>query len=337
MESMALAPPSLLRGVDLNLGKFDLTATAKVTGEAAVWGSDLQACTPVASAFWPSIDDKAATAFGAHDKKLLSEIFHPVLSDRRQEGDRFVPPETSFDYMQKLKALVQEEKKMQEKRKMHFFSSSFVIGAAGPLFPSSWTERVEIARADAAAKAAAPLKPRPDLLAQAALLEPTMKSVTPTFKEITEEGLTFRIYRLGSLEVRTTQEHGGKEEVGVVFSRSQTVMVAQAMQGSIDEERLVEATEYVEEGPHYYVVLETAKGNVIVTEKLEGGELAWVENPLDLEDRNSLAKVLRSESGLQATISDLKSYFQTSRAATGDSASARKRFARRAYGRAIRR
>jgi len=336
MESMALAPPSLLRGVDLNLGKFDLTATTKVTGEAAVWGSDLQACTPVASAFWPSIDVEAATAFGADDKKFLSEVFNPVLSDRREEGDRFVPPETSFDYMQKLKALVQKEKKIQEQRKMHFFSASFVIGAANPLFPSSWTATVEIARADGLAKTVA-AKARPDLLVHRASLEQTLKSVTPMFKEITEEGLIFRIYRIGSLEVRTTQEHGGKEEVGVVFSRSQTVMVAQAMQGSIDEERLVEATEYVEEGPHYYVVLETAKGNVIVTEKLEGGELAWVENPLDLEDRNSLAKVLRSESGLQATISDLKSYFQTSRAATGDSASARKRFARRAYGRAIRR
>jgi len=42
------------------------------------------------------------------------------------------------------------------------------------------------------------------------------------------------------------------------------------------------------------VVLETEAGHSIVTEKLPDGMATWQEDPKDLEDRNSLAKVLRS-------------------------------------------
>lgn len=43
---------------------------------------------------------------------------------------------------------------------------------------------------------------------------------------------------------------------------------------------------------NYYTVLETKQGNAIVTEILENGEVSWVQNPNNLEDRNSLAKLL---------------------------------------------
>lgn len=43
---------------------------------------------------------------------------------------------------------------------------------------------------------------------------------------------------------------------------------------------------------HYYTVLETKQGSIIVTEILENGEVSWVQNPNNLEDRNSLAKLL---------------------------------------------
>merc|ERR1719162_391392 len=45
----------------------------------------------------------------------------------------------------------------------------------------------------------------------------------------------------------------------------------------------------------YYVVLETANGGTIVTEQLEDS-VAWEENVEDLEDRNSLARVVRTGS-----------------------------------------
>merc|ERR1712173_375574 len=111
----------------------------------------------------------------------------------------------------------------------------------------------------------------------------------------------FRIYRFGSLEVRTIQAHNSEETVGAVFSvrAPKGTMVGKKDRCVDDDEKMVKATEYVEradEGTvtnhHYYVVLETAKGNVIVTEKLRDGTVTWNENPRDLEDRTSLARVL---------------------------------------------
>merc|ERR1719271_1789671 len=76
----------------------------------------------------------------------------------------------------------------------------------------------------------------------------------------------------------------------------------------IDErEKLVKVMEYVEQAGSvtsadrkarscsYYLVLETEKGNRIVTERKHGGKLSWVFNPADLDDRTSLAKLTRSE------------------------------------------
>merc|ERR1719401_1113769 len=67
-----------------------------------------------------------------------------------------------------------------------------------------------------------------------------------------------------------------------------------------DHERIVKATEYVEHAKagapfKSYVVLETEDGNSIVTEKAAVGVTPWAENPSSLDDRNSLAKVIRSQ------------------------------------------
>ena len=40
----------------------------------------------------------------------------------------------------------------------------------------------------------------------------------PSLDPSCHSGAIFRIYQIGSLEVRTTQENFGKEQVGVVFS-----------------------------------------------------------------------------------------------------------------------
>merc|ERR1712187_271937 len=60
---------------------------------------------------------------------------------------------------------------------------------------------------------------------------------------------------------------------------------------------------------HSYVVIETNKGNEIVTERLMDGTVTWEENPRDLEDRNSLAKVVRSaDCQSMTTVQDVKNY-----------------------------
>merc|ERR1712129_292337 len=64
------------------------------------------------------------------------------------------------------------------------------------------------------------------------------------------------------------------------------------------DEKIIKATQYVETASvgrlrcRYYVVFETEGGRKVVTEMLPGGKAAWKANPKDVEDRNSLAKVL---------------------------------------------
>merc|ERR1712190_677111 len=126
---------------------------------------------------------------------------------------------------------------------------------------------------------------------EAQVLEQVLKSATPTFDKKTEDETRFRIYKLGSLEVRTTQEPDGKEFVGVVYS----VQASDKKPSRIlDSERVVKVTEYVEQARRFYVVLETEQGTAVVTEKLANGNVTWKENPVDLEGRNSLAKVTRT-------------------------------------------
>ena len=45
-----------------------------------------------------------------------------------------------------------------------------------------------------------------DATFQQALLEEVLPTAAPEFHKATEDGVVFRIYRLGSLEVRTTQD-----------------------------------------------------------------------------------------------------------------------------------
>merc|ERR1712060_393378 len=97
---------------------------------------------------------------------------------------------------------------------------------------------------------------KPDYKNQAHLAEALGKSV-PLFDKKTEDGTRFRIYKLGSLEVRTTQEQDGIEIVGVVY----TVQMGNVNDlRTFDSARVVKVTEYVEQaslGRRYYVVLET--------------------------------------------------------------------------------
>jgi len=293
------------QGVDLNLDKFNLSSHAKVSQQAIAggWmgaGDDLAV---ISKAFWSSLQDGASNLFTAEDKHLLKEVFNPNLSDRAEEGDQFVPPDTSAAYVQRLRNLVKEETVIRQRRKDLFHDRAFVMGDAGALFPSSWTSSYEIARGRTPKKALAgpaaggDLHPRPEYIAEAHLFDHIVASVTPIFDMLTEDGMRCRIYRQGSLEVRTHQEHEGKETVGSVFSIRAVARGQVGQKKAEDHELIVKATEYIQRtGAHNqsYVVVETDKGSVIVTEMACDGTTSWEENLEEFEDRNSLAKVVRT-------------------------------------------
>merc|ERR1711862_829857 len=104
-------------------------------------------------------------------------------------------------------------------------------------------------------------------------------------------------------------------------------------------------TEYVErsfvagnnpKGLHrrFYIVMETELGDRIVTEYLSNGCMTWEENPLDLDDRNSLAKVTRKEvCRAGVTLRDMKAS-QQKWAEDGSSPSC-KRYARAVFNRVV--
>uniref|UniRef100_A0A6T1JNG0 Uncharacterized protein n=1 Tax=Alexandrium monilatum TaxID=311494 RepID=A0A6T1JNG0_9DINO len=303
----------MARGVDLNLDEFNLSAPTQPERQDMV--VRLAAGADISSAFWQNLGDDLPSMFSQEDKVLLKKVFHPRLSDRCHEGDRFIPPDTSFASVQKLRALVKEEELVQTHRKNHFLSKSFCTSTPGPLFPLSWKVTVEISDEDASKKQGRCLHARPDFKAQAQMLNQALKSAVPEFDKSAEDGTRFRIYRFGSLEVRTTQEHDGEETIGAVLSSGPALEEPKARGGVKNAEKLVKATEYVErsrKGYHTYVVLETENQNTILTEILANGKIKREENPKNLDDRNSLAKVVRSAKRCKETIrvADIRQTFR---------------------------
>merc|ERR1711972_527449 len=160
---------------------------------------------------------------------------------------------------------------------------------------------------------------RPDYLSEGNRL---VRSAMPMFDKTTEDGTHFRVYRVGTLEIRTTQAHDGEEVTGAVFSRAPMAAATTTPDASrtiARTDKVVKALEYVEHaGPacmarrerQYYVVMQTEDGAAIVTEKLLDGKAIWVENPEGLEARNSLARVVRAANltSKQVTVADMKHY-----------------------------
>jgi len=162
------------------------------------------------------------------------------------------------------------------------------------------------------------LIPRPEYKRQSLFLLERLRDSAPVFDKTTEEGLRFRIYRLGSLEIRTTQALHQEEIIGSVFSiRNQAPTTVVSKLKTVDEqENVIKVMEYVERvfvpsadvnglSCRYYIVLETEHGNKILTERLDEGQLSWVRNPEDLEDRSSLAKLIRSETCTGVIVRDM--------------------------------
>merc|ERR1719440_23792 len=276
-----------LQGVDLRLDSFDLSSAKRVSLEAqeGSWGSEaksLDECVAVGTAFWSGLEGESKH-FKEDDRALLLKIFNDQMSDRRLEGDCFAPPDATFDYVHKLRALVKEEDVVRQKRKQNFFSNTFVMTNPGTLYPASWSSGFEASKGsapvrEAAERPQAALHVRPEYKGQAAMiLLEVMKTSAPVFDKTTEEGLRFRIYQMGTLEVRTTQMVGEEEDVGVVFSiRSPTNKGGRKGERIHEQEKVTKAIEYVEatfacntsqDGTsasatpcRYYVVFETESG-----------------------------------------------------------------------------
>jgi len=242
--------------------------------------------------FWESLDD------GSSKASLFKAIFKSRLADRQQEGAFFVPPVGKEAYLKKLQMLVDEERQVQDDRRKHFFSKDFVTSVPGPLFPSSWKPTFSMHFARGSSVAAGGDAARSRQLEESALDPSELLKQRPIFDRSTEDRVRFRIYRRGTLEVRTTQEEGddSKEDVGAVFE-------ARAAAPPGDHHPVVKATEFVmivdvgeaasEQMYRYFVVYETDLGDVSFTEKLGEGAASWEDNPVDMEERYACARVLR--------------------------------------------
>jgi len=317
------------RGVDLNLDRFNLSAVS----QDGVWAGSLEA--PPGSekhaldtdAFWRALEEGSDSAvLVEEDRRLFASVFNPCLSDRRQDGSRFVPPATGLSHVHRLKMLTKEEAKAKQLRKDHFFSADFVADAAGPLFPSSWTSSI-----DMASSAPAPLVARPDLEAEAGMLRDILASTAPSFEKTTEDGTRFLIFKFGSLEARATQEPQGDLEVGAVFSVSDAWATAPGASDLEGGELVVKVAECVERAPsgvaRYFLLVETDAGTSATVGLLPSGAVSWTACA---PGRCAQAKVLRThgceDSGV--TVGELRASLQGAKKA---SASSQKRFVQAAF------
>jgi len=321
MARGVVTPPSLMepRGVDLDLSRFDLSETSQATEAGAA---------SIGKAFWSSVASADSKLFKDEDKHLLREVFNPSLSDRRDEGDLFVPPNPRAAYLDELRQLVETETQIRKQRAEHFFSGDFIAGAAGPLFPPSWTNSFDSTQASL-----------PAIAVRCTQLDEQVdqvKSTAPVFDMSCEDGTRYRIYCAQSLEVRTVQERDAEEAVGAVFSSAALCSTSASDSRIANDAKITKAVEYVEGtelGHHYYVVLETETSGSVTVEQLANGSVAFVENAEGLAARKALAKVTRcAELGGEASIGAVRA--AASAPGGPASSSQRKRFAREIFQRA---
>jgi len=317
-------------------------------------------------AFVDNLRQKSQDFFTAENQQLLANIFEEALADRLTEEDAFTPPNPDMQYVSKLRALFSEEQMLRERRRARFCDKAFVPGCAGPDFPRSWTSNF---RVEHAGHAKTGLKANLVPLAlntsfKKVVLNDVLPTAVPEFDRTAEDGTSFRIYRMGSVEVRTIQEPSSSEAVVAAFSLRQTAWQASSSGAQAAEgERLVKAKMYVEaidgigdltnriegesddlqapwqsqrqEHCHYYVVLETNSGNVAVTEKCADGSITMVINPENLEDRNSLARLLYTTECREGSVSmrEIKVFQASSQRQTahGASPSDRKLYAKNLF------
>eukprot|EP00930_Biecheleria_cincta_P056655 TRINITY_DN42726_c0_g1_i1.p1 TRINITY_DN42726_c0_g1~~TRINITY_DN42726_c0_g1_i1.p1 ORF type:complete len:523 (-),score=104.21 TRINITY_DN42726_c0_g1_i1:108-1532(-) len=340
-----IARGEIPQGVDLNLDKFSLTSPERMNGTLPPCSADLDAIegrVGLGRAFIESLQQGSYPGLKQEHQDLLKSIFNPSMCDRFQEGKSFVPPDPNYEYVVKVRSLVKDESSILAARKTLFFDKTFVEEYPGPDFPSAWTARFQIEKEGHKPKSDVAyrlVEVEADHAFQKFLIEDIIPAATPEFDKSTEDGVAFRIYRIGSLEIRTTQERNGLETVGKVFSRR-----APSLQHSSgdrpravhDEEQIVKSKVYVEalesDKPepgkplgHFYCVLETSTSNTIVTERLANGTIGWAVNSDNLEDRNNLAKLIFRTDSKGTSVQSIKAlqakYFTAKTASVATAAS----------------
>lgn len=327
------------QGVDLNLDKFSLTAPDRMNDSLPPCSASMDSLpgrVTLGRAFLHSLQQGSYPGLKDEHRQLLKNIFNPVMCDRTAEGDAFVPPDPNLEYIGKVRNLVNEEKLALTRRKNRFLDKAFVVDNPGPEFPSAWTPRFQIekegrAQTTIAADKHALVQVEADPAFQKFLVNEILGAAAPEFTKSTEEGVNFRIYQIGSLEIRTTQEQDGEETIGAVFSRrapswelssgsqakeagrGETVVKAKVYVEALEAEKpqpmFGNSTYTVASKPrsHFYVVLETDASNIVVTEQLANGSTSWAVNSGKLEDRNSLAKLLFTIENKGTTLERIRS------------------------------
>merc|ERR1712136_543584 len=170
---------------------------------------------------------------------------------------------------------------------------------------------------------------RPDYKNDPVILEKLSKT-TPEFDKI-EDGLRFRVYRFGALEVRTSQEHDGKEVVGMVYVLQE---LDEPPKNRLDcREKIVKVMEYVRRVEvvsgswHSFFVVSDTQNFRIVTELLPNGSVSWKEQAKILHHSSRLLRAGVSD----VTVEDMR---LTSQQTSFTGLSASKRYARHMYSRA---
>eukprot|EP00930_Biecheleria_cincta_P060789 TRINITY_DN4638_c0_g1_i4.p1 TRINITY_DN4638_c0_g1~~TRINITY_DN4638_c0_g1_i4.p1 ORF type:complete len:1016 (-),score=215.54 TRINITY_DN4638_c0_g1_i4:82-3129(-) len=325
------------QGVDLNLDKFSLDAPDRMNNSIPSCSASLDSLegrVTLGRAFLQGLQAGLHPGLKDEFQQLLKQIFNPAMCDRIEEGAAFVPPDPDLEYIGKVRNLVNDENMILTRRKAHFLDKSFVVDKPGSDFPSSWTSHFQIEKegrtqTSGAADQHGLVKIEVDLAFQKLLLSDVLPSAGPEFNKSCEDGVIFRIYRIGSLEIRTTQERDCEEVVGAVFSRrapSWQLSSGKRAKAVGEKEAILKAKVYVEAVEasnsqsasaqlygdpnkpigHFYVVLETAASNVIVTERLANGSISWAVNSDSLDDRNSLARLLFTIDCADTTVQAIK-------------------------------
>ncbi|CAK0907839.1 unnamed protein product [Prorocentrum cordatum] len=223
---------------------------------------------------------------------LLREVFGSRLCDRRPGQG---PPAGDGSRLESLRRLVGEERDARARRRQHFLGEDFSAEAPGPLFPASWRSAFSISFGRGAGPGGRPAR-RP-LEHDGAGAAQALGAAAPVFDRSTEDGVRFRIYRRGSVEVRTTQPEGGDEAVGAVFElcapppppASTPVVKVSEFVRSAESSPAPERPAY-----HHFLVVETDLGDAILAESREDGSVAWVPNSPGLGELCSRSRVLRA-------------------------------------------
>jgi len=343
-QRFQLGQREMPQGVDLNLDKFSLSTEERFKGRLPPCSGDassLEARTTLGKAFLHNLRQKSWPGMKADDQKLLLNIFDVPQCDRTEEGDAFTPPDPNLEYILKVRSLVGEERGIRDRRRVRFADKNFVMANPGPEFPRAWTSRFQI-ETEGRISYTAPtkfglVKLDVDEAFKRSMLEDVIPKAVPEFHQVTEDGVIYRIYKLGSLEVRTIQEVDASEMVHVVFSSRAVSWETRGSkpQDVLGKEKLARCKVYIEAMEHeacnnYYVVLETEEKTLIVAERMADGSLCWLQNPHNLEDRNSLAKLLFTadcKEGLH--MAAVKQHFEA--LPRDDGLDCRKRFAKALY------